>query len=47
MVACLPTLATEGRVTVLELIINFVTSFVASVAAHYICKWMDGLGKRK
>lgn len=31
----------------MELLVNFVLSIVASVAAHYICKWLDSQGSGK
>ena len=31
----------EGGAVVYELLISFAVSVLASVAAHYICKWLD------
>lgn len=42
-----PTLATEGGVDLLEILVNFLVSFVASVAGDYVSKWLERHGKGK
>ena len=36
-----PILAKEGGVDLLELLLPFLISVLASIAAYYICKWLD------
>ena len=42
-----PTLATEGGVDLLEILVNFLVSFVASVAGDYVSRWLERHGKGK
>ena len=45
---CFPNLATErGCDTVASILVNFVMTVGANVAAYYICKWLDGQRKGK
>ena len=42
-----PTLATEGGVDLLEILVNFLVSFVASVVGDYVSKWLERHGEGK
>ncbi|MBO4784740.1 MAG: hypothetical protein J5521_08345 [Lachnospiraceae bacterium] len=37
-----PTLTKEGGVILLDILASFLISVMASIAAYYICKWLDG-----
>lgn len=41
MIVTAPILVQEGG-DVLEILLSFILSIVASVIAYYICKWLDG-----
>ena len=48
LLPCFPNLATErGCDTVASILVNFVMTVGANVAAYYICKWLDGQRKGK
>nr|DAJ71887.1 MAG TPA: Protein of unknown function (DUF1494) [Inoviridae sp.] len=36
------TLSSRKEVSVLELLVSFIISVIASVVGYYICKWLDG-----
>ena len=42
IIGLLLTLSSRKEVSVLELLVSFIISVIASVVGYYICKWLDG-----
>ncbi|EKC80530.1 hypothetical protein LEA_01285, partial [human gut metagenome] len=42
IIGMLLTLSSRKEVALLDIIITFFLSVIASVVAYYICKWLDG-----
>ena len=42
IMSLLLTLSSRKEVRILELLVSFIISVIASVVGYYICKWLDG-----